>query len=434
MRQHPSPRALPALLGLLLAALVAALLVVVGVHAPGRSPTGTDSLRLAASSGPHSDYQVLASGDDLAKGGLTHTRVSGNSVELSPDAPTVSTSAGPAAGGLWTSPWVTARAPFTQLVPSWKVDVPAGSWIQVTVRVKSADGRVSSFDNLARWTGNEGPVRRTSFSAQTDDLAKVATDTVESQVGRLSQWQVRINLYRLSSAGAAASPRIVLAGAVATTPGSGTPATSKPRYGAKTLAVPAYSQMIHRGEYPQYGNGGEAWCSPTSTAMVMAYYKSLPPASDYSWVKSSYRDRVVDHVARITYDYAYEGTGNWPFNTAYAASTGNAFVTRLDDLRQAEKLVQAGIPVITSISFARGALSGAPISASNGHLVVISGFTSSGNVVVNDPAAPSDASVRRTYDRGQFEPRLGALAEHRLRDQGQGAPAAPDHRHQLVTT
>ncbi|MCW2808497.1 MAG: hypothetical protein JWQ93_2452, partial [Marmoricola sp.] len=48
-------------------------------------------------------------------------------------------------------------------------------------------------------------------------------------------------------------------------------------------------------------------------------------------------------------------------------------------------------------------LTGAPISATAGHLVVISGFTSTGDVVVNDPAAPTNSSVRRTYDRGQFE-------------------------------
>ena len=34
------------------------------------------------------------------------------------------------------------------------------------------------------------------------------------------------------------------------------------------LAVPAYSQMLHSGHFPQYGGGGQAWCSPTSTAMA----------------------------------------------------------------------------------------------------------------------------------------------------------------------
>jgi hypothetical protein len=34
---------------------------------------------------------------------------------------------------------------------------------------------------------------------------------------------------------------------------------------------------------------------------------------------------------------------------------------------------------------------------------VIVGFTRSGDVVVNDPAARTRSGVRRTYDRGQFE-------------------------------
>ena len=112
----------------------------------------------------------------------------------------------------------------------------------------------------------------------------------------------------------------------------------------------------------------------------------------------------MDEVARRTYDAAYEGTGNWPFNTAYAASRGlSAFVTRLRSLSEAESLVAAGIPVIASVSFPSGGLYGAPISSTAGHLLVIVGFTTAGDVVVNDPAAASASGVRRTYDRAQFE-------------------------------
>ncbi len=38
------------------------------------------------------------------------------------------------------------------------------------------------------------------------------------------------------------------------------------------LAVPTYSQEVHIGHYPQWDDGGEAWCSPTSTAMVVDYW------------------------------------------------------------------------------------------------------------------------------------------------------------------
>ena len=185
---------------------------------------------------------------------------------------------------------------------------------------------------------------------------------------------------------------------------AGVPAVSTPGPGrGVTLDVPQFSQMVHSGEFAQYGGGGEAWCSPTSTAMVLGYYGRLPSASSYAWVGPR-ADPWVDEVARRTYDADYEGTGNWPFNTAYAASRGlDAFVTRLRSLTEAESLVAAGIPVIASVSFSNGALYGAPISSTAGHLLVIVGFTATGDVIVNDPAASSNAGVRRTYNRAQLE-------------------------------
>jgi len=138
--------------------------------------------------------------------------------------------------------------------------------------------------------------------------------------------------------------------------------------------------------------------------MILGYYRRLPSPADYAWVAPRDSDRWVDHVARSVYDYRYTGAGNWAFNTAYAAGqVGDAFVTRLADLREAERFIASGIPLAASISFSRGQLSGAPIGATAGHLVVITGFTAAGDVVVNDPAAPSDATVRRVYSRAQFE-------------------------------
>jgi hypothetical protein len=46
------------------------------------------------------------------------------------------------------------------------------------------------------------------------------------------------------------------------------------------------------------------------------------------------------------------------------------------------------------------------LGGTNGHLLVIRGFTSTGDVVVNDPAShliADDAQVRVVYDREQFE-------------------------------
>jgi len=178
--------------------------------------------------------------------------------------------------------------------------------------------------------------------------------------------------------------------------------------GAVVLDVPQYSQEIHVGDYPQYDNGGEAWCSPTSTSMVLGYWGRLPSASDYAYVLSdlgaAHRDPWVDYAARFTYDYNYQGAGNWPFNVAYAGRFGlTGAVTQLRSLAEAEQFIDTGIPLVISIAFGSGRLDGAPIKSTNGHLMVIVGFDANGNVVANDPAAPDDATVRRTYDRAQFE-------------------------------
>ncbi len=302
----------------------------------------------------------------------------------------------------WTSTWTTPGHVFTQLIPSWQATTPAGTWIQIGVRARTSGGATTSFDEIGKWTTRDATLKRTSAGAQTDDLGHVNTDTFAADYGtQFTSWQVRVTLQRALGA---ASPSVTKVGGVASLLPSRVPATSKPLYGAKSLKVPTYSQMTHQGQYPQYGGGGEAWCSPTSTAMIMGYYNKLPPKSSYAWVKSSYSDRWVDHAARMTYDYGYHGTGNWPYNTAFANKyVDDAFVTRMASLRGAERFVHVGIPLAASISFARGELSGAPISATNGHLVVITGFTSAGNVLVNDPAAPSNGSVRRTYNRAQFE-------------------------------
>jgi hypothetical protein len=139
--------------------------------------------------------------------------------------------------------------------------------------------------------------------------------------------------------------------------------------------------------------------------MVVEFWGRSPSAEDLAWVDPSYTDPSVDFAARSTYDAAYRGTGNWPFNTAYAARFSlTAFVTQLRSLTEAERFVRAGIPLVVSIASRPGELDGFLFSGgTNGHLVVIVGFDASGRPIVNDPAAWSNASVRRVYDRAQFE-------------------------------
>jgi hypothetical protein len=301
----------------------------------------------------------------------------------------------------WDSPWVRPGFDLTRLVGSWSATTPGDSWVEVRVRGRSSAGRTSSWDVLARWTAGDRYLQRATVSGQADDLASVDVDTW--QTAGLRGYQLRVTLLRRT--GTTYSPAVDAVGAVASRLPAGAGATSAPGPAAgTTLAVPRFSQMAHRGHFPRWGGGGEAWCSPTSTSMVLAYYDALPRKKAYAWVGAGHTDPWVDLAARRTYDYAYDGAGNWPFNTAYAAPlAGHAFVTRLRSLREAERFIVAGIPVVASIAFGPGELDGAPISSTAGHLLVIVGFTKSGDPVVNDPAASTRSGVRRVYDRGQLE-------------------------------
>ena len=203
-----------------------------------------------------------------------------------------------------------------------------------------------------------------------EDLLK-AGDTWVVPDG-VTSYQLRVTLTRRAGAGPA-SPSVDTLGAMSSRlPDVSDVATSRPGVGpGVVLDVPRYSQMAHRGDHPEYGAGGEAWCSPTSTSMVLGYYDALPPASAYAWVGDDHVDPWVDHAARMTYDVDYGGTGNWPFNTAYAAPlAGHAFVTRLRSLREAEQFIAAGIPLVASIAFGRGELSGAAYAVLNGQVPV----------------------------------------------------------------
>ncbi len=310
--------------------------------------------------------------------------------------------------GSWTSRWYEPGFSFTRLVPSWSADTKGAAFIRVQMQARTAGGDETAWYSFGVWAYDDASVPRSSSDDQHDAFGHVDTDTYLA-AAPLAAYRLRVELFR--STASAPTPILRSAGAVASDPASlsvSTPCApgTCPLSGVgKDLAVPAYSQEIHSGEYPQFDGGGEAWCSPTSTAMVLAYWGAGPSPADLSWISTRYPDPAVDNAARYTYDAAYGGTGNWPFNTAYAAHFGmRAFVTQLRSLAEAERFIADGIPLVASVKIAPGALPGFLLpQGSDGHLLVIRGFTPAGDVIVNDPAATSDAFVRRVYPRAAFE-------------------------------
>jgi len=295
------------------------------------------------------------------------------------------------------------EVPFgaTAVIASWQAGTPSGSWIEVAARGRATGADWSDWLALAVWASGDETVRPTSVAGQAAEGVRVDTDEVRIDPDAAwAQVQARVQLH------GAQPPHLHRLGLMTSRlPGAVGP-VSKPVLGrAVEIDVPAYSQMVHRGRHPEYGGGGQAWCSPTSVSMVLDHFGALPPADDYTWVDAG-PERFVPHVARRCYDHAYQGTGNWSFNVAYAAERGlTAFATRLRSLAEAELLVAAGVPLIVSASFTADELTGAGYGTS-GHLLTIVGFTEAGDPVVNDPAShelADNAQVRTTYDRAQFE-------------------------------
>jgi hypothetical protein len=337
--------------------------------------------------------------------------------------------------GTWTSPIYDPGLGFTELVSSWNADTPSGTWIQIELRGVTDKGTATKWYVMGRWAYGDDTIFRTSVGGQGDADGYVSIDTFFAKDHPLVRYQLRATLYRASSA--TASPRLRRIGAVASDAPNEKPSIPTALGGAEgiVLKVPQFSQEIHAGQYPQYDGGGEAWCSPTSTSMVLAFWHALPPATEWSWVDPAYDDPWVDNTARQVFDYHYDGAGNWPFNTAYAGSRGvDGFITRLRSLTEAEQFIKAGIPLVASLSFKKGDLPGAGYGT-NGHLMVIVGFDQAGDVVVNDPAShliASNDQVRTTYDRAAFEnawvPHSGGLV-YVIHPAGMPLPAPPDPQH-----
>jgi Peptidase_C39 like family len=285
-----------------------------------------------------------------------------------------------------TGPLIPAGFGFSRAVASWDADTPPGTWIEVLARAQRG-GRLTRYYNLGVWAADGSTVGRHSVEDQRDGDGTVNVDTLvlsDSQPADAIQLKVR-----LFSARPDAVPSLRLA-AVAVSTEARRPAqisAGDPRQWNKVLDVPACSQQA-------YPDGGERWCSPTSTAMVVGFW-----THDRGPCEPRVR-AAVDGV----YDWVFDGYGNWPFNAAYAATAGelDGYVVRFTGLAQAEPWIAAGVPVVMSYAWTKGALTGAPVSSSKGHLGVLVGFDAQGNPVMNDPAA-GDGAVRRTYPRGELE-------------------------------
>ncbi|MEZ0229976.1 MAG: C39 family peptidase, partial [Planctomycetota bacterium] len=132
-------------------------------------------------------------------------------------------------------------------------------------------------------------------------------------------------------------------------------------------------------------------CSATSLGMVLAFHGF---------------DKKTTEVCAEVHDRKAEIYGNWALNVAYAGRLGlDAAVTRMGSFEPLEAEIAAGRPVVITHRWAAGELTGSPVSATDGHLIVVRGFTKEGDLVVNDPAADprKEQKIQRVYKRAEIE-------------------------------
>ncbi len=272
------------------------------------------------------------------------------------------------------SPVIEADFPFNNLVGSWNADTPRGSSVEMEAQVR-IDGRWTKWYRLSRWE----PGAPRSFEKQADRHGKVSVDTL------VLKKKAQAFRYRLRLLSAGTREAKLLRVAVTYTDTSRKSVKSVPWVDgpwAREIKLFPRSQKV---EDPEIRSDV---CSPTSLSMILERWG----------VK-----RTTAKIAETVYDHKAEIYGNWPINVAAAASLGlSGQVARLESLLDLQEEIAAGRPVITSVTYKQGELDNSPISKTNGHLLVVAGFTPKGDIIAYDPAA-NPKGVRRIYKRKQFE-------------------------------
>ncbi len=268
-----------------------------------------------------------------------------------------------------------APSGFDDLVGSLTADVPAGGEIEMSVKVRLAEGW-SDWFSLGALT-HDGWTSPAPAAAAADAAGTVDVDTL-----KLKRPATALR-YRLKlKAGKKAVRLRSVAVTVSNAEAPDAPPAFAPGPWVRDLGLAPRSQGDAQEKYKH------DICSPTSLAMVLEFWG---------------RKLELEAVAVAAQDRGSRLYGNWPANVAYAGSLGlEGHVARLESLADAESEIASGRPVIVSVTFSEGELPNAPIKKTRGHVMVIGGFTPEGDVIAYDPAGKGKDQVRRVYARAAF--------------------------------
>lgn len=188
----------------------------------------------------------------------------------------------------------------------------------------------------------------------------------------VSELRLRVRLAAPDPRTLAAAPRITtLSACDLTTPVAVTTAAAVAR-----LPVPARSQLDAPPDIAL------RICSPVSVAMVLDYW-GAPTA-------------MLPLVAEMFHP-ATDRYGVWPAAIQAAGRRGVAgYLLRFPDWASAVWCLERRLPIVASINYSAGELTGAPMPETSGHLLVLTGCDGP-DVLVNDPVAAPPSEVPRRY-------------------------------------
>lgn len=287
--------------------------------------------------------------------------------------------------GVIETPEIVAPKPFNEIVPSWNSYTPENAYLVVMAKMR-IEGKWTRWYQIALYTTTDKPEPKKSYG-DSDKLAHCPVDTLIVKDGkRADACKLRFELRSLDGK---TYPTLRLIAVNVNDPaGYREDVPSVKSVWGTELDVPYLCQLSVEG--------GSVWCSPTSTAMVLGY-----------WANKLQRPELTVGIlesAKNCKDNRWGGTGNWVFNTAYAAEFKGmqGILDRYSSISQIEQWIARGVPVVVSLNYSRLTRGK---SKSQGHLMVIRGFTKEGDPVFNDPFARLEKGekLRKVFKRGDLE-------------------------------
>lgn len=293
--------------------------------------------------------------------------------------------------GRFDSQEIAADFPFTEVVPSWNAVATPDSGMTFQVRTRDArSGEWSPWLYMGQWG------RTPHYPGRTLDFKHGEVNVDYLKLTRpANALQVRADLYSfdLSQSTTPTLTRMAIAYAGRVKKASDRKELTKPVViegdWARSLDIPYLAQ----GDLNPAISGST--CSPSSITMSMAYWGV---------------NRPLEQNALDIYDREYGIFGNWARSAALPGQLGlKSYVRRFRNWDQVKAEIAKGNPMCASIRFGKGEFPSNVLKSTNGHLIVIRGFTPSGDVIVNDPASrargdgivyKADELARAWFDKG----------------------------------